>query len=206
MKLSVCWSDKFQFGEQTKNLFSHHLRRAQLYAPFRCIAFIGLQKHMSIRYDRRMLLCSLQNKLFLNSSPTTDHLFFRFRLNQPITIHPPSPRIFPLTASAFSCTIAQNPERSYGNDVQHASHDHHPAARGTVSAGLHCRTRFLDPPWVNGAFYGSRRCRSKQASICTVFSLSKGGRPYAGTVRAPPGEWRIPPANHPFSRTERRIL
>ena len=42
-------------------------RRAQLYAPFRCVAFVQLHKQTSIQI--RMLVCSLQDKLFLNNPP-----------------------------------------------------------------------------------------------------------------------------------------
>ena len=47
------------------------LVNAQSCAPFRCIAFIQPHKQMSIR----MLVCSFQDKLFLNSSPPMMWLF-----------------------------------------------------------------------------------------------------------------------------------
>ena len=178
--------NKSQFAEQTKLLFpivSGERNDTHLSGALRLLNRIS-KPASDMLPDAGSF--DIEKTVPQESSPPTTCSFASGSISPSPFIH--HPRIFPLTASAFSCTIAQNPERSYGNDVQHAPHDHHPAARGTVSAGLHCRTRFPDPPWVNGAFYGSRRCRSKQASICTVFSLSKGGRPHAGTVRAPPGE------------------
>ena len=50
-------------------MLAQHFMGAQLYAPFLCIAFIGLQKQMSIRYDRRMLICSLLDQLILKKPP-----------------------------------------------------------------------------------------------------------------------------------------
>ena len=59
------YSYKFQFVEQTKNSFSHHLRRAQLYAPFRCIAFVHPHKQRSIQsvgcsFACYRIICSLR--------------------------------------------------------------------------------------------------------------------------------------------------
>ncbi len=59
---------KSQFVEQTKT-DSCLLRRAQLYAPYQCIAFVLLHKETSTQY--RMLVFLLMDITFLDSPSTT---------------------------------------------------------------------------------------------------------------------------------------
>ena len=84
---------KFQFVEQTK-ADSLPIRRAQLYALYQCIAFVGRISKGASEY--RMLLCSLQDKLFLKNPPASGGAFcyaIHSLMNRKSQQLPPVPRV-----------------------------------------------------------------------------------------------------------------
>ena len=90
--------NKLEFVEQTKADFLP-LRRAQLYAPFRCIAF---GDHISKRASEcRMPVCLLLDKWFLKNPPAKRRGLFSFMFgstHQVVRTHTMKDRTITITA------------------------------------------------------------------------------------------------------------